>query len=260
MRNSEPSSQSDGGPNQVGSTTGDHPLSALLQRWTARSPLSVSDREAVLSLPVTRRRLTREAYFVREGEPVTHCGSLISGLVVRQKMVSTGNRQIIALHLAGELVDAQNLLLEQADDSVQSIGRSELAMIPKTAMLDLIATRPEIGRAIWLDTVIDGSITREWVVNVGRRDAKARIAHLLCELYLRLRANGQCPADQCIFPLTQEQVADCVGLTPVHVNRVLQTLRNQNLIALRASRLAILNWDGLTQVGDFDERYLRDRI
>ena len=239
---------------------GNHPLALLMKRWTTRPSLSASDRDALASLALTRTRVQRGAYIVREGEPVTHCGALISGVVVRQKLVSTGNRQIVAIHLPGELVDAQNLLLDHADDSVQSIGQSEVAVIAKPTILDLIAARPEIGRAIWLDTIIDASITREWVVNMGRRDGRGRIAHLLCELYLRLQAVGQCPSDRCILPLSQEQIADCVGLTPVHVNRVLQTLRTEGLITLRAHRLTILNWSGLTQVGDFDGRYLHDRI
>lgn len=257
----QPFQQPQGSANMLpNGAAGDHPLALLMRRWTMRSSLSASDRDALASLALTRRSVQRGAYIVHEGEAVTHCSVLISGFVARQKLVNTGNRQIVAIHLPGELVDAQNLLLDRADDSVQSIGQSEVAMIPKSAILDLIATRPEIGRAIWLDTIIDASITREWVVNLGRRDARARIAHLLCELYLRLQAIGQCPSGQCMLPLSQEQIADCMGLTPVHVNRVLQMLRADGLIALRAHRLTILDWAQLTQVGDFDGRYLHDRI
>jgi CRP-like cAMP-binding protein len=118
-----------------------------------------------------------------------------------------------------------------------------------------------VQRAIWLDTLIDSSIFREWVVNVGRRDARERIAHLLCELAARLRStNPGADGQNYDFPLTQEQLADCTGLTAVHTNRTLQGLRRDGLISLSSSRLAILDWDRLAEIGDFNERYLHHSV
>jgi CRP-like cAMP-binding protein len=128
-------------------------------------------------------------------------------------------------------------------------------------LLALMADWPNVQRAIWLDTLIDSSIFREWVVNVGRRDARERIAHLLCELAARLRSTSSGTQGQNYdFPLTQEQIADCTGLTAVHTNRTLQGLRRDGLISLSSSRLTILDWDRLAEVGDFNERYLHHSV
>jgi CRP-like cAMP-binding protein len=131
-----------------------------------------------------------------------------------------------------------------------------VTLIPHAALLELAARRPTVGRAMWHDTMIDSSIFREWVVNVGRRDSVTRIAHLLCEIAVRLGV-GTLPPDQSfLLPLTQEQLADATGLTSVHTNRVLQGLRRDGLISLSTRSLKILDWRRLCEVGDFNPRYL----
>lgn len=236
------------------------PLDALLRRWERYVPLSDDDRRAVLALPLVRRTFSRNAYLVREGEHTVHCNLLLSGFAYRHKLASHGARQIISIHIPGEFVDLQNALLEVADHNVQILSRAELAIIPRAALHDLIASRPQVGRALWIDTLIDASIFREWVVNVGRRDAKARIAHLLCELVLRLRSSGQCSEPTCDFPFTQEQIGDATGLTPVHTNRTLQVLRREGVIGLADSKLTVLDWDKLAAEGDFSELYLHQSV
>jgi CRP-like cAMP-binding protein len=231
-------------------------IAALLAgRWEKRG-LGSADIKALTMLPWSQRSYGRDAYLVREGEPTTVCTLLLSGFSFRQKLVSDGARQIISIHIPGEFVDIQNGLLDVADHNVQSLGPSTVAMVPKTALLDLIGANPAIRRAVWLDTLIDSSIFREWVVNVGRRDARARIAHLLCEAVSRLRKGNINCGPVYDFPLTQEQVADCTGLTPVHTNRTLQSLRKDGLITLSSSKLSVLDWKRLADVGDFNERYL----
>lgn len=202
------------------------------------------------------RSCQRDAYLVREGEAANSCHLLLSGFAYRQKLVASGARQIISIHIPGEFVDLQNALLDVTDHNVQCLNRAEVAVIPTTALMTLALERPHVGRAMWLDTLIDSSVFREWVVNVGRRDAKTRIAHLLCELMARMRATGQNEEASCAFPLTQEQIADATGLTPVHTNRTLQALRRGGLISLSASKLTVLDWKRLSEMGDFSERYL----
>lgn len=126
--------------------------------------------------------------------------------------------------------------------------------------MDLADARPPIRKAMWIETLIDASIFREWVVNVGRRDSRARIAHLLCEMAVRLKSNGAADDGPFDFPVTQEQLADATGLTSVHTNRTLQSLRKEGLIQLTARALTVLDWDGLSEVGDFDELYLHQKI
>jgi CRP-like cAMP-binding protein len=236
---------------QQGST-----LTPLLARWQQRVSFTDEEQKAVLSLPFTRRQMHRDAYLVREGETPTHCHLLLAGFAYRQKLITTGARQIISIHIMGEFVDLQNLLLATADHNVQSLGRSEVAMVPVPALSELIGRYPAIRRAVWLDSLIDSSIFREWVVNVGRRSARARVAHLLCELSLRMRRSGLSQGDSFHLPLTQEQMADATGLTAVHTNRTLQGLRRDGIISFSSGTMTLLDWDRLAEAGDFSERYL----
>jgi CRP-like cAMP-binding protein len=210
----------------------------------------------VLQLGWTRREFARDAYLMREGEPATVCSLLMDGLAFRQKLVSDGSRQIISFHIPGEFLDLQNCVLDVADHNVQALTRCTAAIVHRDALLRLMDQRPAVRRAIWRDSLIDASVFREWVVNVGRRDAKERIAHLLCELAVRLDKAGLAQGPTYDFPVTQEQIADATGLTAVHTNRTLQALRKEELISLSGSKLTILNPEALAQVGDFSDRYL----
>jgi CRP-like cAMP-binding protein len=207
-------------------------------------------------LPWSRKSAAKDAYLVEEGQRVTECAVLLGGFAYRQKLVQDGSRQIISIHIAGEFIDLQNVMLGVPDHNVQSLSRSELATVAVSALRELAQRNRAIERAMWLDTLIDASLFREWVVNVGRRDARTRIAHVLCELALRLDASGAGDGRNYQFPLTQDQLADATGLTPVHTNRTLQLLRKDGLIALSSSALTVLDWERLRDVGDFSERYL----
>lgn len=205
------------------------------------------------------RAFQKEGYLVREGQATDECALLLSGFAYRQKLLSNGSRQILSFHIPTEFVDLQNSLLGLADHSVQALGPCEAAIVPSRALLELQSSSPAIRRAMWIETLIDSSIFREWVVNVGRRDSKARIAHLLCELAIRIKRLGAGKDGTFEFPLTQEQLADATGLTPVHTNRTLQSLRKDGLIQLADRSLKILDWEGLRELGDFDELYLHQQ-
>lgn len=235
-------------------------LESLFKRWDRRHAISKEDKEALAALPWSHRVFARDAYLVREGEPTSTCSLLVSGFAFRQKLIDSGARQIISIHIPGEFLDLQNAFLDVADHNVQSLNRAGVAMVGKAALLGLMDQRPNIRRAVWMDSLVDAAIFREWVVNVGRRDARARIAHLLCELAARLRVLGDGNEEMFDFPLTQEQIADATGLTAVHTNRTLQALRKDGLISLASSRLQILDWEGLCAAGDFNERYLHQAV
>jgi CRP-like cAMP-binding protein len=213
-----------------------------------------------MALPFTRKVMGKDAYMVREGQRANDCSLLLRGFAFRQKILSNGSRQIISIHIPTEFVDLQNGLLGVADHSVQSLDRCEAALIPREALIALSEKSSAIRMAMWVDTLIDASIFREWVVNVGRRDSRARIAHLLCELVLRLEKIGAGHEGMFDFPITQEQIADATGLTAVHTNRTLQALRKDGLIELTARSLTVLDWDRMREVADFDELYLHQNI
>ncbi|WP_332811411.1 Crp/Fnr family transcriptional regulator [Sphingomonas sp.] len=234
----------------------EHVFAPLVERWTQRFQLDDADCAAIRSLPHSERLLERDSYVVREGEASNNCCLLLSGFAYRHKLVRAGARQILSLHVSGEFVDLQNCLLGTADHNVQTLSRATVAFVPQAALLALAAARPAVGRAMWHDTMIDSSIFREWVVNVGRRDSVTRIAHLLCEIAVRLGAAGLAQDQSFILPLTQEQLADATGLTSVHTNRVLQALRRDGLISLSTRSLKVLDWHRLRELGDFNARYL----
>jgi CRP-like cAMP-binding protein len=237
-----------------------HFLAPLIRRWSRYTKFSTEDRDAILALPFTRKTFGKDAYLVREGQKANDCALLLRGFAFRQKLLRNGGRQIISFHIPSEFVDLQNALLGVADHNVQSLNRCEVAVIPRQALLDLAELSSGVQTSMWMDTLIDSSVFREWVVNVGRRDSRARIAHLLCELALRLKVSGEGENGTFEFPITQEQLADATGLTPVHTNRTLQSLRKDALIQLTSRSLTVMDWERLREVGDFDELYLHHQV
>lgn len=233
------------------------PLVRKLNYW---AEFDAADEQAVLALPHRTKGLERHGYIVREREKTTHSCLMLSGFAIRHKIVAGGARQIVAIHMKGDVVDLQNSFLGVADHSVQVLTQSEVAFIPREAIKKLAFERPNVGMAMWFDTLVDGSIFREWIANVGRRDAQCRVAHLLCEFSLRLKVAGLGDATDYELPMTQEQIADTTGLTPVHVNRTLKALEAKGLIERRSSRtVTIGDWKKLAEAGDFDSNYLHLR-
>ena len=196
---------------------------------------------------------------MREGDLATHSCLLRSGFVYRHKIVRNGARQILSIHMSGDMVDLQNSLLGMADHSVQALTRAEVAFIPREEIKKIAFGRPAVGMAMWHDTLVDGSIFREWIANVGRRDARTRLAHLLCEFAVRLEAAGLADRDKYTLPMTQEQLADCTGLTSVHVNRTLQGLERDSVISRTKRTVTVADWKRLAEVGDFSSAYLHLR-
>jgi CRP-like cAMP-binding protein len=233
-----------------------HSLSGFLRDLTAHERLSDEDRETVLNLPHRIRKLDPGSYLVREGSLPALCSVLVEGYAYRQKMTGDGSRQILAVCIPGDAVDLQNIFLDISDHAVQMLTRGTVADIPREALQQLVLTRPQIGRAVIQLTLVEASILREWVVNVGRRDARERIAHILCEFAVRLESRGLISYNGFELPMTQEQLADATGLTSVHVNRVLKGLEADGLINRRRRHIQFPDWRALQDVGDFNRTYL----
>lgn len=232
------------------------PLDLMVRKLAQHSLLDEHDREGILSLPHTVRILEPSSYTVREGDPPQGCAVLLSGYAFRQKVTSDGARQIVAIHIPGEALDLQHLFLDVADHSVQTLSRAEVAFIPRAALQELMRVRPAVRHAILVSILVDASIFREWVLNVGRRDARTRMAHLLCEVAVRLEAQGLAAEYRYELPMTQEQLADAVGLTPVHVNRTLKSLEADGLITRNRRQVSFPDWQRMREVADFTQRYL----
>jgi CRP-like cAMP-binding protein len=233
-----------------------HGIERIVRRLETRAPLTDEDRDAIRALPFVYRTIEAASYMVREGEVPEYCALLLSGFAYRHKVTGDGQRQIIAVHLPGEFLDLQNSFLGMADHNVQALTRCEIASVPVAALQQLAERHPLVGRAMWIDTLIDAAIYREWLVNVGRRSSLSRLAHLLCEFAQRLQAADLADERGYELPMTQEQLADTTGLTPVHVNRVLKELGRLGLIERNKRAVTILDRRRLEDVGDFSTRYL----
>jgi CRP-like cAMP-binding protein len=235
-------------------------LAPLADKLSYRVELDAADRAAIMALPFTLKRTERAHYIVRERERATHSCVMLSGYSIRSKLVASGYRQIVAVHMKGEVVDLQNSMLGTADHSVQMLTAGKIAMIPREAISELTLARPRVAHAMWIDTLVDGSIFREWIANIGRRDARTRLAHLLCEFALRLKVAGLGEEDHYELPMTQEQLADATGLTSVHINRTIKSLEADGLIERSNPRvISIGDWRKLAEAGDFDSNYLHLR-
>jgi len=229
------------------------PMLARLQQWRT---LAEEDREALLALPFRVITLRPQEYLVREGDRPNHSCLMVSGFSIRHKVAGNGGRQIFSIHMKGELADLQNSMLGTADHNLQALTQVEAALIPVEAVQDIAFSRPAVGRAMWYETLVEASIFREWTLNVGRRDARSRTAHLLCEFALRLELAGLGERCDYALPMTQEQLADALGLTSVHTNRTLMTLAREGYIVRNHRSLRIIKWAELIETGDFDPAYL----
>ena len=235
-------------------------LQPLLKKLSYWQPLDAEDQAAILALPHAIRNCEAGNYIVREHDRAENACVILSGFAIRHKIVGGGHRQILSVHMKGEAVDLQNTLLRTSDHSVQMLSRGAVALIRRDAVEQLAFERPAVGKAMWIDTLVDASIHREWVANIGRRDARTRIAHLLCELSLRLKVAGLGQQDNYEMPMTQEQLADATGLTPVHVNRSIKSLEAEGLIERSSPRsITIGDWRKLADFGDFNSQYLHLR-
>ncbi|MCJ2098430.1 Crp/Fnr family transcriptional regulator [Methylobacterium sp. E-046] len=234
-----------------------HATSMLIRKLESIAPLSDAERQAIESLPVRIQNLDARQDIVRDGDQPTHCCLILDGWACRYKMLSQGKRQTLSFHIPGDIPDLQSLHIHTMDHSLATLTKAVVAFIPHESLRELTACHPGLAAAFWRDTLIDAAIFREWLTSMGRRSSFEHVAHLFCELYLKLQAVGLADDHRCPMPITQTDIADALGLTPVHVNRVLQEMRGRTLITLRSRMLVIEAWDELLQASEFDPTYLQ---
>jgi CRP-like cAMP-binding protein len=228
----------------------------LIRRLENIVSLSDDEKAAFESLPMQVMDIRTDQDVVREGDRPTRSCLLVEGFACMYKMSEKGKRQIMAFYVAGDIPDLQSLHLTVMDASLSTITPCKMGFIQHEALRAMCDQYPRIARALWRETLIDAAIFREWVMNVGRREAYARMAHVLCELVTRSRAVGLAQDDTYEIPMTQNEFADALGISTVHVNRTLQEMRADGLILLKGSKLTIPDWDKLTEAGEFDPTYL----
>lgn len=228
----------------------------FLRKLASLAKLDADDIRIAQTLLGPSRVVEARADVVEEGEATGLCTILLDGLACRYKALDDGRRQIMSLHAPGDLLDFHGLLLGRLDHAVATLSRCRVAPISADALLDAIDRRPNLRLAFWRASLLDSALLRAWLVALGQRPAHERVAHLFCEIDARLTAAGVGKGGAIDFPITQEELADALGLSVVHVNRVLQRLRREGLITLRARKLAIHDREALRRLGGFDGRYL----
>lgn len=230
-----------------------NPLIAYMEQ---RDRLSAEEREVIESCVHDVVELPAGADIVQEGARPTRSCLMLSGLSARYHLMSDGGRQISAFHIAGDFIDLHSLLLGRMDHAVGAITPVRIATVPHEYLRGLTNTHPHLTRLFWLSTLIDAAIHRRWLMANGGLDSVGRVAHLVCEMYSRMRVVGLCEGNSFRLPISQNVLADAVGLSVVHVNRTVQRLRRTRYLHWQGDMVEILDFDGLAGLAEFDPSYL----
>ncbi len=231
-------------------------IGTLIARFERSFALSQEERQALITLPMQVVSLRADQDVVREGERPSRCFLVLEGFACTFKVTAEGKRQILGLHVPGDLPDLESIHLETLDHNIGTVTSCRVGFIYHEHLRDLCRNHPGLQGALWRTTLVRAAIARQWMVGLGRREARARLAHLFCELLVRLEVVGLARDHACELPLTQGELGDLLGLSAVHVNRTVQGLRRAALISLEERHLQALDWVRLQQAGEFNPTYL----
>lgn len=233
-------------------------IDLFVRRLSTHSVLSSAECDAIRDLPRTSMDIRAHIDFLRAGEVATHASIVSEGLVGQFGQTEDGKRQFVSIHVPGEMVNLPSVMTPRATTSLNALAVSTVEKIPHESLRALTCSYPAIASAFWRDCIIDSRIVAQWLVNVGRRDARSRIAHFLCEVGTRYRMLDQSDGQSFRLQMSQEQLGDALGLTSVHINRMLMTLRADKLVAFDRNYVQILDPQALVRTGEFDPGYLSD--
>lgn len=233
-----------------------HLLDTFFRKLERRDVLSADERAALLAAAGSEATFAAGSDLVREGDRPDHSILVLEGITTRYSILKGGQRQITAIHVPGDFVDLHSLMLKQMDHSVGALSHCRVVTFPHPGLVAITETHPHLTRLLWLMTLIDAAIQREWIVAMGRRSAAEQLAHLICELYVRLGVANLVHDESFTFPINQTELGDALGLSAVHVNRVLQDLRAENLFTWQGQVVHVLDWPRLQRRADFDPTYL----
>jgi CRP-like cAMP-binding protein len=231
-------------------------IEAHLKKLRIRDDISDAEEAAIRETLLEVREVPANATIVHRGQECSESLLLLEGWMARAKELPEGDRQISELQFAGDFVDLHAFTLKRLDHNLVTLTRCRIAAFPHERLKSLLERWPHLARVYWLMTNIDAAIHREWTVSLGQRSALGRMAHLFCEIRERLSVVGLVDGNSYEYPLTQQQLSECLGMTPVHINRTLQELRRRNLIKAHKRRVTIPDLRALQELGDFDADYL----
>lgn len=227
-----------------------------LMKLRLRDEISAEEEAAIRGSVGEVREVGADVKLIRAGEELDVSLLLLEGVACRFKDLRNGERQISELHVAGDFMDLHSFTLKRLDHHVMTLTPCTMAVVPHDAIRQITEDHPHLTRVYWFSTNMDAAIHREWELSLGRRTAMQRVANLFCELYVRLDVVGLAEKNSYALSLTQTDLAECLGLTSVHVNRMLKDLREQELATYRSGRVEILDWERLQKVAEFDPSYL----
>lgn len=229
---------------------------ALTLKLEGYEDLSDIDRRALDGLVPRLRHVDARADLIQEGDEPENVHLILDGYACRYKMLPDGRRQIMAYLVPGDFCDLNVFILDQMDHNIGTISACQVVDIPRKSIEAITANHPQITRAFWWCALVDEAVLREWLVNMGGRSPDRRLAHLLCELLVRLEAVAQITENSFFFPFTQADLADTMGLSTVHVHRTMRELRVQGLVTLKQRTLTIHDVDRLKAFCGFTPNYL----
>ncbi len=219
--------------------------------------LSADDRATLAAMATTNlHSIAPRRDIMREGERPGSVNIIVDGWAIRHKMLEDGRRQIFAFLIPGDICDLNIFVLRELDHTVASLTPVTIAQVPGEFIEDMARKNPRLNQALLWDMLVQLAIQREWTVNLGQRSATERIAHLICELFVRLGAAGLCREGRCNIPITQIDLSEATGITPVHVNRTLQELRSQRLIEWKGREVHVPDMEALKRMAMFNDNYL----
>jgi CRP-like cAMP-binding protein len=231
-------------------------IEKLLIKLRARDDISAEEERALRDAALPMQTLPAGHTFITAGREVHASTLLIEGFLCRYKDLSDGQRQITEVHVAGDFADLHSFTLKRLDHNVMTLTPCKIVQVPHEKLTGITERHPHLARVLWFLTNLDAAIHREWEVSLGRRSALERTAHLFCELQVRLGIAGIPSEREYLFPVTQVVLSECLGLTPVHVNRVLKDLRERELVEFRSGKVTVLDPASLRRVAEFDPAYL----
>lgn len=227
-----------------------------LRKLRARDDISAEEEAAIRDAVSCTRSYRPDELVVPARQQTSGCTLLLAGIMARYKDLRSGERQITELHVPGDFADLHSFTLKKLDHHVTALTACTVAVVPHEKVQAITERFPHLARVYWFQTNLDAAIHREWEVSLGRRTALQRLGHLFCELQARLALVGLADATGFDFGLTQSEIAECMGLTSVHVNRTLKELRERELVEVRNGRVSIQDLQGLQRAAEFDPAYL----
>lgn len=232
------------------------PTARLVMKLERRDVLTDEEKQALADAVRQLEGVKDGQIVVAEGDPQTSSRLLVEGICARRKQLADGRQQITAIHLPGDFVDLHSFGLKILDHDIVALTPARLAVVPHEALRQITETLPHLARMLWLSTLLDSAMHREWLTSSSRRDAFQHLGCLLCEIALRYEVVGIGGVGRWPFPLTQEELADVCGMTSVHINRTLQAIREQDLADVRGREIIIPDLDRLASAVGFDPAYL----